>query len=109
MCGTSIDLAAAVGVSQRVLELGFKETLGISPRRFLRWSRLNHLHRELRNARAEISTVTEIAGRWGFTELGRTAMEYKRLFGESPSSTLRQDGRLPSLRYADLLHVALSD
>ena len=26
--------------------------------------------------------------RWGFHELGRTAIEYRQLFGEVPSSTL---------------------
>ena len=103
------ELAAAVGVSQRVLELGFKETLGISPQRYLRWCRLNHLHRELRGAQPELATVTETALRWGFSELGRAAVEYRRLFGESPSTTLRRDRRLPGIRYADALSEPLSD
>ena len=103
------ELAAAVGVSQRVLELGFKETLGISPQRYLRWCRLNHLHRELRRAQPELATVTAIANRWGFTELGRAAVEYRRLFGESPSSTLRRDRQPPGIRYADALSEPLSD
>ena len=103
------ELAATVGVSQRVLELGFKETLGISPQRYLRLCRLNHLHRELRGAQPALATVTATAHHWGFSELGRVAVEYRRLFGESPSSTLRRDCRPPGMRYADVLSEALSD
>ena len=33
--------------------------------------------------------VSTHPGRWGFSELGRFAVEYKRLFGESPSTTLK--------------------
>lgn len=87
------ELAAAVGVSQRILELGFKETVGISPQKFLRWNRMNSLHRELRTAQKASSTVTELASHWGFHELGRTAVEYKQLFGESPSDTLTRKPR----------------
>ena len=97
------ELAAVTGVSQRVLELGFQETLGMSPQKFLRLDRLNKVHRDLRNARAASSKVTDICNRWGFHELGRTAVEYKRLFGESPSSTLRQEIQPHGIRLADAL------
>lgn len=35
-------------------------------------------------------TVAQIATRLGFAELGRFSVEYQKLFGESPSETLRQ-------------------
>ncbi len=97
------ELAAVAGVSQRVLELGFQETLGMSPQKFLRLDRFNKLHRDLRNTRSASSRVTAICNRWGFHELGRTAVEYKRLFGESPSSTLRQEIQPHGIRLADAL------
>ncbi len=97
------DLAAAAGVSPRVLGLSFQENFGISPRKYLRWIRLNHLHRALRDARMGSSTVTEIAHRWGFQELGRTAVEHKWLFGESPSSTLARVTRPHLTRLSDAL------
>lgn len=97
------ELAVVAGVSQRVLELGFQETLGMSPQNFLRLNRMNKLHRDLRNARTASSTVTDICNSWGFHELGRTAVEYKRLFGESPSSTLRHEIQPHGIRLADAL------
>ena len=35
-------------------------------------------------------TVTEIATSLGFVELGRFSVEYRKMFGESPSKTLRE-------------------
>ena len=96
-------VAAAIGVSQRVLEMGFKEMLGISPQKFLRWRRMNSLRRDLRSASPEMGTVTDIVSRWGFKELGRTAVEYKQLFGESPSRTLSLDDHPHGMRFVDVL------
>ena len=97
------ELAATAGVSERVLELSFKETLGISPRKYMRWNRMNLLHRDLRAALLNDATVTELAHRWGFHELGRTAVEYGQLFGESPSGTLARNPRVAAKRFADIL------
>jgi len=97
------DLATEAGISQRHLERVFMETLGISPHQYMRTERMNTVHRALRDADRESTTVTKLAQRWGFTELGRFAGEYRRLFGESPSTTLAAPPRSPPKRFADAL------
>ena len=82
------EFARELGVSQGTLESVIKEALDITPARFLRWSRLNGLKTQLRHAEPEYLRVTEACHQWGFAELGRTAVEYRQLFGESPSETL---------------------
>ena len=98
------ELAVQAGVSRRILEIGFKETLGISPYRYLRNLRLNGLHRDLRRASQGSVTITEMAMHWGFTDFGRTSVAYRRLFGESPSKTLKRGIGTPPARLDEALH-----
>ena len=81
-------LCAAAAVSPRTLEYAFQESLGLSPAVFIRRLRLHALRRDLlASARGE-STVTDLAYHLGFTQLGRLAGDYRRTFGELPSTTL---------------------
>ena len=61
---------------------------GMTPVRYLKLRRLNQVHRDLRDAESGRDSVTEIASRSGFFDLGRFASEYRALFGELPSVTL---------------------
>jgi len=97
------ELAAVAGVSERVLELGFQETTGTTPRDFMRWDRMNRARRDLLVAESASFTVTKIAARYGINELGRFAVDYKRIFGESPSTTLKRSVRSHPKRLADTL------
>jgi AraC family ethanolamine operon transcriptional activator len=82
-------LCAVAGVSERTLEYAFREQLGMTPVRFLKIRRLNRVRRGLLGAEPGAS-VTAIALRAGIYDLGRFAGEYRQLFGELPSQTLRR-------------------
>ena len=51
---------------------------------------MNLARKALTAADPATATVTAIANDQGFGELGRFAVNYRRLFGEPPSATLRR-------------------
>lgn len=81
------DLAEAAAVSPRTLFRDFKKEMDASPMEVLRNERLDRIHRELSDPKAETS-VTDVAFRCGFNHLGRLAGFYRDRFGETPSDTL---------------------
>jgi AraC-like DNA-binding protein len=89
------ELCAEVGVSARTLRLHCQEHFGMSPQRYLWLRRMNMARRDLARADSTQSTVTAIAVEHGFWELGRFSVQYRRLFGESPSETLRRPADEP--------------
>lgn len=84
---TITGLCELTHVSRRTLQYSFETVLGISPLRFLRVSRLNHVRRELLAGGNSERTIAETAARWGFWHAGQFAHDYKELFGENPSQT----------------------
>jgi AraC-like DNA-binding protein len=84
------EICAAVGVTERTLHIVCKEYLGMGAHRYLRLRRMNLVRRALALADPEAKTVTMIANDYGFAELGRFAVAYRALYGESPSATLRR-------------------
>ncbi|MCM6762702.1 helix-turn-helix transcriptional regulator [Rathayibacter sp. ZW T2_19] len=85
------DVAAAAGLSVRVLQSSFRRELDVTPLDHLRRIRLDRVHTELRAGEAGTVTVAEVAHRWGFAHLGRFSASYERRFGEYPKSTLGSD------------------
>jgi len=88
------DLCEATGVSLRSLGRAFQERFGVTPKQYLTARRLNEVRRELLAADPASHRVTEVAGRWGFWHMGQFAADYRRLFGELPSATLRDRAAL---------------
>lgn len=86
------DLAVVCGVSPRTLQKHFRLFLRSTPRRFLRELRFDRARKELLGG-CEEARVTEIATRCGFDHFGRFATEYRRRYGETPSTTLRRARR----------------
>ena len=83
-------LCAAIGVPERTLRVCCTEFLGMSPTRYLLLRRLNMVRSALRRADPVTASVAEIARSCQFLEPGRFAVTYRTIFGETPSSTLRQ-------------------
>lgn len=84
-----LEVCKHVGVSQRKLTYCFQQVLGMSPMQYQRTARLNCVRTELKTANHS-DRVHDIASRWGFWHMGQFSQDYKRLFGELPSSTLLQ-------------------
>ena len=84
------EICKAIGVSERTLRICCQEHLGMAPKRYLLLRRMHLARRALRQARPDTTSVTAIGTRYGFWELGRFAVEYQALFGESPSATLHR-------------------
>jgi AraC family ethanolamine operon transcriptional activator len=87
---TIAQLCDIAELSERSLEYGFREYLDITPIRYLRIVRLNGVRRDLLNITNHKTQVSDIALKWGFVEFGRFAGEYKQMFDELPSETMRK-------------------
>jgi len=87
---TILELCQAAGVSERTLQYAFREVFDTTPLSFLRHRRFHAARRQLLASKDGAATVSQVAVAQGFYELGRFAVEYRRIFGELPSETLRR-------------------
>lgn len=84
------ELARAINVTERTLQRTFNHEFGISPKKFLFGRRMYGAHRQLWRSNPSGKSVVDIANAWGFWHMGQFAKDYRRLFGELPSETLRR-------------------
>lgn len=84
-----IDICRATGVSRRALQVSFQDVLGVSPLAYLRLIRLNGARQALLHPDKGLQ-VKHVVAKWGFWHLSRFSAEYRDLFGELPSETLRR-------------------
>jgi AraC-like DNA-binding protein len=84
------EICKAIRVSSRTLQACCQEHLGMGPKHYLLLRRMYLARRALREVATDATSVTDVATRYGFWQLGRFAVEYQSLFGESPSATLRR-------------------
>lgn len=82
-------ILAVSGVPGRTLFQHFRDHKGVSPVQYLRNTRFQKVRDTLTHAEP-CESVTTIAMNWGFSHLGRFAIEYRQRFGEKPSDTLRR-------------------
>jgi transcriptional regulator GlxA family with amidase domain len=93
---TVSDVADHLGISLRSLQAGFRQWRETTPTAFLRRVRLQLVRDELLRSGQE-ANVTAVALQHGFSHLGRFSAQYRLIFGEDPSVTLRR-GRAASAR-----------
>jgi AraC-like DNA-binding protein len=83
------ELAEVAGVSIRSLSRAFMRRHGVGPMKFLKQRRIEAVRMELINAQYENTKVSDVALRYGFTELGKFSLLYKSIYNEKPSETLK--------------------
>ena len=84
------DICIGLDVSERILRTSCAEQLGMSPTGYLLLRRMSLVQRALGRGDGDAVTVSEAAMRHGFRSFGRFAADYRALFGELPSITLRR-------------------
>lgn len=87
------ELVAVTNLGSRSLFRSFKRYRGNSPIAFAKHLKLRHANEMLR-AGTPGTTVTAVALRCGFANLGHFAKEYQDNFGEKPSETLARARRI---------------
>lgn len=85
-----IDVCSALYVEQRVLNYCFQEVIGLLPILYLKYLRLNQVRRQLLRASSAPCNIGNIAASSGFWHPSRFSTEYRKLFGELPSETVRR-------------------
>ena len=82
------DLYRISGSSWRTLDRGFQERFGVTPKKYIIATRMIGARRALQASPPD-TRIADIAGEWGFSHLGRFSTDYRQMFGERPSNTLR--------------------
>ncbi len=80
--------AAAMGLSERSLQLFFKDAYGMSPAHWARCLALHEARKNFHQIDLSLYTIESVARECGFHHMGRFSRYYKELFGESPSAML---------------------
>jgi AraC family ethanolamine operon transcriptional activator len=86
------ELCAQTQCSQRTLEKGFCSRFGVTPKKYINGLRLARVHKGLRYFDAQdCDSIIELAGIQGFWHMGQFAADYRRIYGELPSDTLKRN------------------
>jgi len=84
------DLCVSCGIGKNALYHAFHRVVGLPPLEYFHRRRLTRARMQLLESPKERGAVKRAALESGFTEFGRFAADYRRLFGELPSATLNR-------------------
>ena len=87
---TVSELCLALSTSRRALQIGFQDVLGVSPHAYIRALSLNGVRSHLNNANSPYASVQDAAAAFGFWHMSQFALDYRQMFGERPSETLKR-------------------
>ena len=87
------EVCRIVQVKERSLRKAFVDVYGAPPDRFHRALRLAKARNHFLKTKRQI-TVAEVARKYGFSELGRFSVQYREVYGATPSATLRRRDKL---------------
>ncbi len=90
---TVLDLCRACRLSRRAIQASFIRETGVTPLVYMRALRLNEVRVLLTSSPPEDLSIGAAAARFAFYHLSHFATDYRNLFGELPSETLRQPGK----------------
>jgi AraC family ethanolamine operon transcriptional activator len=76
-------------VPERTVRRLIRKSYSLSPKKYLNTLRLNEVRKGLKN-NAEFSNVMQIASDYNFWHMGQFTRDYKKLFGELPTETLKK-------------------
>jgi len=77
------------GINERTLQRAFRDHYGVSPKAYAKALNLNKVYKNLLNSNPRSTTISEVAGNFGFWHMSQFASDYRRHFGELPSTTLK--------------------
>jgi AraC-like DNA-binding protein len=86
---TLVDLSETSGLRLRSLINAFQAVTGFSPMAYFKRERLSGVRQALRRPHPTRIRVIDVATAWGFWHMGHFTADYREMFGESPSETLR--------------------
>jgi len=84
-----VDLCRALGMPLRSVQRAFQAALGMGPARYLAFYRLHKVRQVLLRCDPTQTRITDVALDHGFWEVGRFAGMYRSVYGELPSTTLK--------------------
>ena len=88
---TAVGLCTLADCSQRWLEQSFKTRFGVTPKAYVKCLRLARLRQDLfRATNPENKTIIELASAYGFWHMGQLAADYRKVYGELPSDTMKR-------------------
>lgn len=84
------ELASVSNMSERSIYNAFAKAFSTTPKCYIKQVKLHKLRQDLLQGKCR--NVTEVALDYGFSHLGRFSSDYRKVFGELPSQTMKMAG-----------------